>query len=382
MTKFLTIFIVLFTLVSCGVKEGEYKIEGTAKGLADDTKLFINIQDEKTQSNKTIDTAKIKDGKFLFEGKLPAEAISMATLTADGQPVNQMFILENGKIVLSIEKDSTHLNKIGGTKNNDYFQAYNDKMKEIQKKGADFEKQNKAAIAEAQAKAQTGDMSAMMALQAKFEPLMKEITESSKKYNNEFVEKNKDSFISLLILNQMLMDPEADTEKLKSTFEKMDKSIKDLKPGKDISKKFEGMGKVAIGKKAPDFTSKTADGVDYILSANLGKVTLIDFWASWCGPCRMENPNVVAVYNEFKDKGLKIIGVSLDEDKAKWLEAIQADKLTWDHVAQLDPQNDVAAKLYNVASIPSTFLLDANGNIVAKNLKGDDLKNKIAELLK
>lgn len=371
MKQLFFMIIVIFTLASCGVKEGEYKVEGTIKGLTDDTKLFINIQDEATMSNKTIDTAKIKDGKFLFEGKLP-ENITMASLSTEDQSVSQVFVLENGRIVLTIDKDSTHLSKIGGTPNNDYFQTYNLKIMEFQKRGKKFQEENMEKMMMAQTNPEI-----MEELMKAYEPIKNEMQD----YNNEFIDKNPKAYIGLMILNSMVMNPEADMDKAKSLFDKMDKSLKDLKIGKDLTKKFEALSKLAIGKKAPDFTSKTAEGVEFKLSQNLGKVTLVDFWASWCGPCRKENPNVVAIYNDFKDKGLKILGVSLDNDKDKWLEAITADKLTWNHVAQLDPQNDEAAKLYNVASIPSTFLLDEKGLIIAKNLRGNELRSKIAELL-
>jgi|LakMenEpi03Aug12_release.lakeMendotaPanAssembly.Ray.scaffolds.fasta_scaffold02521_14 peroxiredoxin len=367
--------VTILTFISCGVKEGEYKVEGTVKGLKDDTKLFINVQDS-TMAMKTIDTVKIKNGKFLFEGKLP-EAISIATVTADGQNVNQIFILENGKINLTIDKDSTHLSKISGTDNNDFLQTYSSKMNEFAKKSKKFEKENMAKIMQAQQAQQQGDNTAIEEIMKLYEPIKKEMDD----FQYDFVEKNPKAFINLMILSNLSMNPEAKMEKVAKLFNAIDGSLKEMKTGKELKKTFDNLSKLANGKKAPDFTSKTADGVDYKMSENLGKVTLLDFWASWCGPCRQENPNVVATYNEFKDKGLKIIGISLDQDKAKWLEAIQADKLTWDHVAQLDPQNDIAAKLYQVTSIPTTYLLDEKGNIIAKNLKGDALKSKIAELL-
>lgn len=112
-----------------------------------------------------------------------------------------------------------------------------------------------------------------------------------------------------------------------------------------------------------------------------GKVVYVDFWASWCGPCRAENPNVVALYNEFHSKGLNIIGVSLDKDAAKWKEAIAKDKLAWTQVSNLKYWQDPIAKQYNVEAIPATFILDASGKIVARDLKGAELKVKIAELL-
>jgi len=123
------------------------------------------------------------------------------------------------------------------------------------------------------------------------------------------------------------------------------------------------------------------DGKSITLKTAMGKVTIIDFWASWCRPCRMENPNMVALYNEFHGKGLNIIGVSLDRDAAAWKKAIDADKLGWQHVSNLQFWDEPVAVQYGVESIPETFVLDKKGVVVAKSLRGDELKAKIKELL-
>lgn len=139
-----------------------------------------------------------------------------------------------------------------------------------------------------------------------------------------------------------------------------------------------------IGNNAPIFSGKTPDGKDLSLEDIKGEVIILDFWASWCGPCRRENPNVVKMYNKYHNKGLEIIGISLDKanQKNRWIRAIAQDRLTWQHLSNLQGWNEPIAALYGVRSIPATFILDKDGVILAKNLRGLALENKIATLLK
>ncbi len=131
---------------------------------------------------------------------------------------------------------------------------------------------------------------------------------------------------------------------------------------------------------APDFTLKTPTGEDLSLSSLRGKVVLIDFWASWCGPCRRENPNVRKLYRRFHYKGFEILGVSLDNDGNRWKGAIQADSLTWPHVSDLRGWQSSAAQLYQVSSIPQTYLIDKDGRIMAKGLRGPELEMVLAKI--
>lgn len=150
----------------------------------------------------------------------------------------------------------------------------------------------------------------------------------------------------------------------------------------DLQKQLDAMQAFLIGGTAPDFTQKTPEGTDLKLSDLRGKVVMIDFWASWCGPCRRENPNVVRLYNQYKSKGFEILGVSLDNTKDRWLQAIQQDGLTWKHVSDLKYWQNEAAQIYGVRAIPQTVLLDAEGKIIARNLRGPALEEKLAELFK
>jgi thiol-disulfide isomerase/thioredoxin len=141
------------------------------------------------------------------------------------------------------------------------------------------------------------------------------------------------------------------------------------------------LASTAVGQPAPDFTQNRPDGTPFTLSSLRGKVVLIDFWASWCGPCRAENPNVVALYNRYVSKGFEIVGVSLDYSREDWLKAIEDDGLTWIHVSDLKGWTNAVAAQYAVRSIPHTVLVGADGVILAKNLRGADLEAKVAEVL-
>jgi peroxiredoxin len=148
----------------------------------------------------------------------------------------------------------------------------------------------------------------------------------------------------------------------------------------ELHSHLQSMKDLQIGGTAPDFTQKTPEGEELSLSDLRGKVVLLDFWASWCGPCRRENPNVVKVYEKYKDKGFEILGISLDRSRERWLKAIEQDGLTWKHVSDLKYWSNAVAKQYNVRSIPHTILLDEEGKIIARNLRGKRLEQALAEI--
>ena len=180
------------------------------------------------------------------------------------------------------------------------------------------------------------------------------------------------------------LNPEADLETLIQVADKF-KVEKPNSPNihiKTFLQQIMRLRGVDVGTEAPEIEMKTPADKNLALSSLRGKYVLIDFWASWCGPCRKENPNVVRIYYKFKDKGFDIFSVSLDQEKDPWVKAIEKDGLTWNHVSDLQFWNSAAAAAYGVQGIPATFLLDKEGKIIAKNLRGEELERKLTEILK
>ena len=200
-----------------------------------------------------------------------------------------------------------------------------------------------------------------------------------------FIDENPNSLVALSAVQSL--NPAEDLE----VFEQLAENLTETMPESDYVKKFktqlidmrskqQAAGRTEIGAEAPEMVLKTPQGETIKLSDFRGKVTMIDFWAAWCKPCRMENPNVVRVYNKYKEKGFEIFGVSLDQDGQKWVDAIAQDGLTWKHGSELKFWQSSFVPAYSLDGIPMTYLLDANGVIIAKGLRGDQLEQKLKEI--
>lgn len=212
-----------------------------------------------------------------------------------------------------------------------------------------------------------------------FVPMIEKATASKKEYSRQ-IGSRKDLAAAYVLANGGA--EEFNTGELNDIYKGMEVYVQQSSFGKSFKALLDKMNSIEVGVKAPVFTQANTEGVDLSLTDFVKgkKLVLVDFWASWCGPCRRENPNVVALYNEYKAKGFDIIGVSLDNKKEAWLQAIAEDKLTWTHVSDLGGWANSVAKLYNVTAVPQTFLLDGRGVIIARNLRGEELNKKVKEI--
>ncbi|MCO6148993.1 TlpA disulfide reductase family protein [Flavobacterium sp. NRK1] len=378
MKKFLLIAVASAFVVSCNkLADNQFEITGTVDSSLNGKNVFLEKQG--AMGYASVDTAKVENGKFAFKGNVTEPELHF--IQVDGVNGKAEFILEEGEIDIAVDKDSIFKSKKTGTYNNEKLSEYYDKIAAPRKKILAFQKENQAAMMEAYKKQ---DTVVMNKLNKGYEAIGKEMKEISK----NFVDKNPKAYISVLLLKQAFSMEKIPYADMKKRYDALDPEVKKTKAGKELGEMIEkanapavAKANVEIGATAPDFTAATPEGKKLSLKESMGKVTIIDFWASWCKPCRMENPNVVAMYNELHPKGLNIIGVSLDKEEGKWKEAIAADKLTWNHVSNLKFWEEPIAVQYGVQSIPATFILDANGKIVAKDLRGEELKTKVAELL-
>ena len=209
------------------------------------------------------------------------------------------------------------------------------------------------------------------------------ITNEEKSYQRDFAVNNSNSVFGLMLMTELFSRKDMTSEEVNDLINGLSPKMAAHPLVTKLQDQMEAAKQAELGSVAPNFEAETPEGTMLSLKDAMGTYTIIDFWASWCRPCRMENPNVVRVYNKYHDKGLNIISVSLDKkgQKDRWIKAIEDDNMDWYHVSNLEFWQDPIARQYNVRSIPATFLLDSEGKIIDKNLRGQALEDKIASLL-
>ena len=323
------------------------------------------------------DSLKPNDSKFLFTAKITEPTLGSLSIRfepANGQPKPRMdgmqLFLEPGKIKIEA-KDSLKFAKVEGSKSHIEFETLNDLQKIYNEKSMEL---NNHYMEYSKNKNEEG----MKRIVEEFNKLTEEKNEQ---VFRKYVSENPASPIVLYALKQYAgydMDP----LKVEILYEKLPASVRASQSGIAFKEQIETAKKTMIGAYAMDFTQNDTLGKPVSLSSFKGKYVLIDFWASWCGPCRKENPNVVKAFNTYNNKGFTVLGISLDQPgkQQSWIDAIHKDQLTWTHVSDLKYWDNVVAKQYGITGIPQNLLLDPTGKIIARNIRGEELDKKLKEV--
>jgi len=355
----------LFLFSACNSGGGEgYTLKGDLTNLKDSV-LYLARQEGNMPS---FDTLRVKDGKFSFSGKTVTPEFAQI-ITSDQRSGFPLF-LEPGTITISGNADSMSVGKIDvkGTPSNDDLHQF----MEIQQPFMHTMMAMQSTYMQAR---MSGDTATTNQIETTMDSIQTVITDKMK----TFVKDHPKSMVSALALRGMMEN--LDDNDLTALYNGLDTAVQHSTFGEPIGARLATEKKTAVGQEAPDFTMNDTTGKPVSLSSFRGKYVLVDFWASWCGPCRAENPNVVKAYDEFKGKNFTILSVSLDKTKDAWEKAIKDDHLAWNHVSDLQYWDNAAAKLYGVQAIPANFLIDPNGKIVAKDLRGEALQQELGQVL-
>ncbi|MCX2719671.1 TlpA disulfide reductase family protein [Lentiprolixibacter aurantiacus] len=367
MKKIVAALITAVVIMSCSQKQEGFEIQGTLNGeLESGVQAFLRKRSEEGRFF-TLDTTIVVDGKYSFSGQQvdPEIYYIFFDVTRGNIPV----IIENGTIEVTAQKDSLQYFKLKGTLQNELFQDFLDGSRTMSYRARAMNADMRKASADM-------DTVQMNSLRQEYT----ELQEEAKNFELNYIKENPNAYISALIVEKVQQQKLLPEGEIKNLFETLTPEVQNSNIGKRIKERIEKSENVTIGSRAPNFSAPTPAGEELALNDVLGKVTIVDFWAAWCRPCRAENPNVVRIYNKYKDQGLSILGVSLDRKAEDWKQAIADDGLEWNHVSNVEYFDEIA-ELYNVDAIPATFILDETGTIVAKNLRGPALEEKIVELL-
>lgn len=325
MKKIIPFLALCLAAIGVQAQETNLQLKGT---VVDTVAQYVYLQKFHNKMFTTIDSVKVKDGSFSFKTKVKTPELYGLSVNTDNSPL--YVFLEKGPISVKLSPLKYYSTSVvEGSAAQDLFENY--------KKSKDVE-------------------------------------------ISKFITENPNSLVSAYVLYRnwsYRLTPEQITQNIAL----LDKSQQNSTYVKELQELVKVLNGLQIGKKAPDFVSVDPEGKSVRFLENLKGYTLVDFWASWCGPCRRENPNIVAAYKEFHDKGFNVFGVSLDKKKENWIKGIKDDNLNWIQVSDLLFWNSKIAKLYGVRAIPGNYLVDSKGIIVAKNLHGDELQTTLKSLL-
>lgn len=360
----IVMFVFSLFLVSMAFGEGKkFKINGWAPELSEGEMLVIV---NRLDGVDTLAQAPLVNGKFVLEGELEKPCVALIKVAQ-----------YNGGFIFLLDTDAPYemrlwqdkKEEIKGGKLQGELNAYKEIVEKANKGMNKLKEEIGKASSEKHYKT-AGELQKKLA----------RMREDAQKELDALVEKNKDNIFAAYI--QTIGMEQMNLEALKACYQRLSEKARQLEPGKQVAARIQALEGVEVNAIAPNFTLRTPEGKEVAMYDVKGEIKIIDFWASWCGPCRLENPNMVKLYQDFKDKGLAVMSVSLDEKKDKWIEAIQKDGLTWLHLSDLKGWKGEIVKLYNIDGVPTIFVLDENNRIIAKNLRGEKLRAFVEERLK
>lgn len=357
--------------VTTKIPDSNYTISGTIRGIKSNW-VYIAHQDTLNKFSK-IDSAEVINEKFSFSGSVSHPEfcfLGLRSLDKNGKKSGLIFqakfVLDKGNLTISCHKDSIAKLKASGTKGQDEFASYMQKIAPISIEiNALF---NKKLAAE-----KKKDKKLLTALKKTTEINVNKVNQITLAHAKQY----PNSTVSAYIINEHLYSP--DEFNLQTGYNALTAEVKNSPYGRSIYKKLIASNRTGIGKQAPYFEIPDATGKVVSLNAFKGKVTLVDFWASWCGPCRAENPKLIKAYQEFKGKGFDIVSISMDSSKENWLGAVKEDGLPWLQLSDLKANKSELKDLYGITVIPMNFLLDNNGKIIARNLRGTELQQALSK---